>query len=242
MATRMKKKRATGRPVARARPTGSAERWKIELPSREVQFAMKRRAVLREAARAFHHNGFHSTSLDDIARELNVTKAALYHYVRSKHEILYECHAAALDLGDAAIAAATAEGRNGLDKVLVLARKLMEFLMGELGELALLTEVEALTPAHRKVIQARRDQFDRALRAFLKEGIADGSIAACDEKAAGFWLMGTINWIPKWYSSAGPKSADELIDEFILHIRRGLQAPDSSSSRRGARWGRDARP
>lgn len=201
---------------------GSADRWKIDLPSREQQFAMKRRAVLREAARAFHHNGFHSTSLDDIARELNVTKAALYHYVRSKHEILYECHAAALDLGDAAIAAANAKGGSGLDKVLVLSRKLMEFLMGELGELALLTEVEALTPAHRKVIQARRDQFDRALRGFLKEGVADGSIAPCDEKVAGFWLMGAINWIPKWYSTVGPKPAAELIEHFIHHIQRGL--------------------
>ncbi len=50
---------------------------------------MKRNALLREAGREFKRNGFHKTSLEDIAKVLNVTKGALYHYVRNKHEILF---------------------------------------------------------------------------------------------------------------------------------------------------------
>jgi AcrR family transcriptional regulator len=48
-------------------------------------------AVLRTAAQAFYEIGFHNTSLDDIARRLNVTKPTIHYYVRNKEKILFEC-------------------------------------------------------------------------------------------------------------------------------------------------------
>jgi AcrR family transcriptional regulator len=36
----------------------------------------------------FHKKGYKSTTLDDVSKELGVTKAALYHYVSSKENLL----------------------------------------------------------------------------------------------------------------------------------------------------------
>ena len=92
-------------------------RWNDAVLTRDEQYRLKRQAVIREAGRAFSREGFHGTSLEDIAKTLNVTKAALYHYVKGKHEILFECHKLAHDLGEEAIKEATEKGDNGLEKL-----------------------------------------------------------------------------------------------------------------------------
>ncbi len=57
----------------------------------------KREAVILTAARAFRERGYHNTSLDDIASELNVTKPTVYHYVENKEQLLFECFRAGLN-------------------------------------------------------------------------------------------------------------------------------------------------
>ena len=64
-----------------------ASAWSSVVPSGDEQFALKRQALLKEAARAFSSNGYHSTSLLDVAKVLGVTKTALYYYVESKQQI-----------------------------------------------------------------------------------------------------------------------------------------------------------
>lgn len=52
------------------------------------------------AAQALYEIGFHNTSLDDIARRLNVTKPTIYCNVRNKEEILFECVRIGLEMLD----------------------------------------------------------------------------------------------------------------------------------------------
>jgi AcrR family transcriptional regulator len=61
--------------------------WKNAVLNRDEQSALKRGALVREAARAFSARGYYNTSLDDAAKQLGVTKAALYYYVKGKEEI-----------------------------------------------------------------------------------------------------------------------------------------------------------
>ena len=45
--------------------------------------------ILRTAARIFAEKSYHSTSMRDISRQTNVSLAGLYHYCRSKEELLF---------------------------------------------------------------------------------------------------------------------------------------------------------
>jgi AcrR family transcriptional regulator len=56
----------------------------------------KRHAVILTAARCFKQRGYHNTSIDDVARALNVTKPTIYHYVENKEQLLFECFRAGL--------------------------------------------------------------------------------------------------------------------------------------------------
>jgi len=49
---------------------------------------MTREKILEAAAQMFSQKGFHATSMQDIARAVNLQKASLYHHVASKQEIL----------------------------------------------------------------------------------------------------------------------------------------------------------
>ena len=63
-------------------------------PSAHVREKRRRRRaeILHAALQAFRENGYHTTTLDDIAERLGVGKTALYHYFPDKESILYECH------------------------------------------------------------------------------------------------------------------------------------------------------
>src|SRR5918998_831527 len=45
--------------------------------------------ILRTAARIFAEKGYHPTTMRDISRETQVSLAGLYHYCRSKEELLF---------------------------------------------------------------------------------------------------------------------------------------------------------
>jgi TetR/AcrR family transcriptional regulator len=200
------------------------KRWNNLVKSQDEQYQLKRAAVITEAARAFGHRGYQNVSLDDIANSLNVTKPALYHYIKSKQELLCECHNLALDFGDKALEEGASSGKTGLQKLEIFITKYIAVFAGELAAPAMLQELDAMRPEDRKRIAARRRQFDAKLRELVQVGIADGTIAPCDPKLAVFWFMGAINGIPIWFSASGEYSGAKIAEIFVEFIVNGLKA------------------
>ena len=62
---------------------------------RQGSFEDKRLLILQEAARLFVENGAHETTLSDIAALFGISKPALYHYARSKDDIIAQILVAA---------------------------------------------------------------------------------------------------------------------------------------------------
>src|SRR5947208_13715095 len=53
------------------------------------RYDQKLEFILRTAARIFAEKSYHSTSMRDISRTTNVSLAGLYHYCKSKEELLF---------------------------------------------------------------------------------------------------------------------------------------------------------
>jgi TetR/AcrR family transcriptional regulator len=201
-----------------------ADAWKDAGQSRDEQFAAKRAALIRKAARAFSARGFYNTSLDDIAAELGVTKPALYYYVKNKEEILYACHQIANELGAQAMTFAESLAGTGLDRVVALARRYVELLTGEFGASAVLTEFDALQPENKKTIVAGRNRFDRRFRALITSGVEDGSVRKVDPKLTVFFFMGSVNWMTRWFRPEGAYSGQEMADRFADYLQESIRA------------------
>ncbi len=173
--------------------------WKSALPGLEQRRQIKLDVLVREAAHAFGRAGYHGTSLDAIARNLGLTKAALYYYVKDKRELLYRCHELAMTVSLEGLALGARSGRNGREKAVLALRHYLLWLIGDHGSAVVLLEEGAMRPADRARIVKQRDEFERGLRALVEEGIADGSVVACSPKLVIFAAMGMANWVQKWF-------------------------------------------
>lgn len=198
--------------------------WGNALPGLRERAEIKRNSIIRQAAKSFNRAGFHGTSMDDIAADLGVTKAALYRYVQNKHDILFACFNIGLDSGFAHLERAEREGSNGLDKLRTALRGYLKDMIGELGHPSALLEENALLPEQARLIIRRRDIAEKKFRAMVAEGIADGSVVACDPKLAVFALLGAIQWVPKWYRDGGEWSAAQVADSLVAMCTRGIAA------------------
>ena len=192
----------------------------------ETRFQLQKGRMLKAAARCFNQKGYNGTSLRDVADELGLTDAALYYYVRNKEELVYLCYVRAADLGREALDRALVEGNSGKDVMLRYFRYHIEMMVGDRGPIAIMSEIPSLKPEHRDEVLELSRQHSANFEAVLKAGIIDGSIAPCNVRMTGNAIMGSINWIPKWFH--GDKAlAKKVQSEFPGVLTSGLRPGDS---------------
>lgn len=187
----------------------------------ETRFQLQKARMLKAAAQCFNQKGYSGSSLRDVADILGLTDAALYYYVRNKEELVYLCYIRAAELGGEALDRARAEGQNGMDVVMRYFRYHIEMMVGERGPIAIMSEIPSLKPEHRDEVLELSRFHSKNFEAVLEMGIEDGSIAPCNVRMTGNAIMGSINWIPKWYHG-DPSLAENLVSDFPAILARGL--------------------
>jgi AcrR family transcriptional regulator len=192
----------------------------------ETRFQLQKNRMLKAAARCFNQKGFSGTSLRDVADVLGLTDAALYYYVRNKEELVYLCYVRAADLGREALEKARIEGRDGMDVMLRYLRYHIEMIVGEDGPIAIMSEIPSLKPEHRDEVLELSRQHSTKFEAVLASGIEDGSIVECNVRMTGNAIMGSLNWIPKWYHGDS-ELGQLLVEDFPGILARGLSSKTS---------------
>ena len=207
-------------------PATSQPPW-MPFESRRRARDEKREAVLRTAVQLFLEQGYHGTTLNDVAERLNITKPALYNYFRGKDEILYECWALGAERVDDRLDEIAAAGGSGLTKLRMLIVAYAEMMTTDYGKSLVRFDLRDLSEHNRKSIQASKRKIDRAFRAYIRDGIVDGSIRPCDVKLSAFAIAGSLNWIGHWFQPGGAMSAEEIAAEFAIRLTEGLAARSS---------------
>ena len=188
----------------------------------ESRFELQKDRMLRAAAQCFNEKGFSGSSLKDVAQLLGLTDAALYYYVRNKEELVYLCYVRAAEVGREAMQRAEDEGNNGIDTIHRYLRYHIDLMVGDRGPIAIMSEIPSLQPAHRKEVLELSRGHSARFEERLRDGIADGSIVPCDVRMTGNAIMGSINWIPKWYHG-DPQTGRKIASEFPRILTQGLR-------------------
>lgn len=189
---------------------------------KDWSFGLKRKNLLKHAAAVFNRKGYHGTTISDIAREVGVSPSALYYYVKDKEQVLFECNRMSLDLAMDALNTACATATTAEARLELALRGHIEALTDEMQACVVLIEEDALSERYRKKIIKRRDEYERALRGLIQEGIEEKVFIQCDPKIVGFAFLGAINWIPKWYSAKGEFPPGEIARLFAQHLVRSI--------------------
>ena len=188
----------------------------------ETRFEAQRHRILKAAASCFNEKGFSGTSLKDVSRHLGLTDAALYYYVKNKEELVYNCYLRAAELGREAMDKAVRDGATGFEQAHLYIRYHIEIMVGADGPVAIMSEIPSLKRSHRNQILEVSRRHSAGFEEILSRGIEDGSILPCDVRMTGNAIMGSINWIPKWFHGKA-SIGKEICREFPEILTRGLK-------------------
>ena len=168
--------------------------------------------VLRRAVDLFNQQGYDATSIGDIARDLGLTKSAIYHHVPSKEHLL----SAALEEALAELTTAVDEavdasgGVAASDRLRAVVHASVRILVDHLPAVTLLLRVRGNSEVEVAALERRR-VLDDKLTALVREAAAEGSVR--DDVAPevlGRLLFGMVNSLVEWYRPGGPVDPDVL--------------------------------
>lgn len=201
--------------------------WKSKTKDPEGQHKLKRLAVLKAAANLFLEKGFHTTSMDDIAKQINVTKPVIYYYLKNKDEILIGC----TDIAQERLLKLMTETESleisGLEKLEIFFRQYAEYTLDEFGRCLIALGDRPLLKSdhHIEIIREKKRAIQQSVEKLIRAGIKDGSIAKCDVHTTAMILFYTFNGIPNWWHPKGKKNNLDLVFKKLwLSISGGIAA------------------
>lgn len=200
---------------------------------------ISRATLLATAAELFARKGYRATTLDDIASELGLKKASLYHYIRSKDELLADIYQQIFDRIEAEVAPLVSLDLPVDERLRRMVHAHITVVSAELPSLSVVFSEESELPADlQQGIRHRKRAHEALFERVIAEGQRAGAFRPGSVRLMVLALLGMCNWIYKWLrpEAADRATVDEIAAEFALMVESGIGHGDR---RRGA-WPRFA--
>lgn len=182
--------------------------------------------ILDVAAEVFARGGYDGSSLAELAQACNMTKPAIYHYYRSKQDIL---DALIMRTLEGLLAHGRAElgppgdAAGDLKRLMIAHARYFDAnfhafsaMLSGFGSMA--TRLQAQDA--RRV----RGEYEEMIRDCIRRAIAEGSFREVDVADAGRAILSLLNWMGRWYRPDGPRRAEEFAADYYEMFVRGLHA------------------
>jgi AcrR family transcriptional regulator len=178
------------------------------------------------AVRLFAERGFDATSVQEIVASAGVTKGAMYHYFRSKDDLLYEIYHALIGEQLAHLDRIVAAGHPLPETLRAVIVDLVETTTAHLAEAAVFTrEMHRLAAEPMAALRAERRRYHEAVRDLVARGQSSGAFATtASAETVTLVVFGIVNQLPQWYRPDGPTSPARLAGEVADFVLAGLVA------------------
>jgi AcrR family transcriptional regulator len=184
------------------------------------------RRVLDAAVELFAEQGFDATSVQEVVERARVTKGAMYHYFRSKDDLLYEIYHELITVQLAGMDRIMAAGGPAPDRLRAIIVDLIVTTTARLGAATVSArELHRLSGQPAAALRAQRRRYHEGVRDLIARGQRDGEFsAAVSAQTAALMVFGIVNQLPQWYRPDGATSPRELADEIAGFVLTGLGA------------------
>jgi AcrR family transcriptional regulator len=180
--------------------------------------------ILEGAARLIFQRGYEATSMQEIAEACGLTKAGLYHHIKTKEALLLAIQHYGMDMFDDMVLAKVGDIADPVARLReCMARNIALVTQDASKEvLIILHEHQTLTGTARDEINARKKRYVRFLESAFREASEHGQIRTVDPTLAAFSFLGVVLWTYKWYRADGKLSSRQLSDGMIDLFFEGL--------------------
>lgn len=155
---------------------------------------------------------------------MDVTKAALYYYVKDKEDLLFRIHRHTLELALASVEAIVQGAQSPADKVRALIDNQVRLITSR-PELftVYFNEKAHLSAEHAEAVTNLERQIVQRMTVVLRDGMVAGVFQDMDPTVAAFAVLGASSWVYRWYRPGGRLSVDEVSTNLQAVILSGLE-------------------
>jgi AcrR family transcriptional regulator len=202
----------------------------ISLDTADPKQSKKIRNIAKVAADLFSTKGYVDTSVDDIAAAARVTKGGVYHYFRSKTEILYFICSTYVDLDLENLEKSLSAIEGSVEKIrFIVFRHIEHYTTHEYAARTLLNEAYCLPPRYFAQVKSREKHYFRIVAGVLSEYLGSradkGTVTALT-----FTLFGMMNWIYSWYDPRKPLKPKELSRLIFETFVKGVEGVEGRTA------------
>jgi len=186
--------------------------------------SLRLQKIIDTAIELFHKKGYRATTLDDVSSELGITKAAVYHYVSSKEELLYIIYIQALENIFRNTSKISEMDLPPDEKLrLIIRNHVKDIIIQSVSMFSVFfTEENQLSQKDFKKIQKEKKKYNRIVEKIIEDGISQGLFRKVDPRLQANSIIGMCNWIYKWYrSDKSPYTPDQIADHFVNLLETG---------------------
>jgi AcrR family transcriptional regulator len=167
----------------------------------------------------FRQRGYDATSM-----EHGISKAAFYHHIGGKEELLSRGLDRALDALTAVLDEPAATTGPAIDRLRHVLTRTIELVHELLPEVTVLLRTRGNSPAERAALERRR-AFDSRVALLVAAAQSDGSVRTDIEPILVARLaIGMVNSITEWYRPSGPIGPHNLCTQIVSLILTGIES------------------
>lgn len=190
---------------------------------RERKAAKKKEDILRSANSVISRQGFHKTTMEDIAAELLMTKGSLYYYFKNKEELLFNCHDLILSGAMELLENIYQENISSKEKMEKAIKVHLDIAIQEKEIFNLIVKPEQIfSEENIEDIVKKRDAYAGLFDKIIAQGAERGEFHLKQQKMARMIILGAANWIQVWYSEKGEFSKEEIEEIYADYLIKML--------------------
>lgn len=175
-------------------------------------------AVIVEAAiAAMFENGYHGTSVREIADRAGMSVANVYYYFQSKHDLLFQFmdNSAKQLLAQLEDAVSRAPDEPAARLAVVVRVFVERHTLRQAAAFVAATELRALDDDARATVVSRRNAIEALFREVVRDGVQRGAFTAEDPHLAVRAILDMASSVSSWYRAGGGMSGAEIADRYV---------------------------
>jgi AcrR family transcriptional regulator len=184
--------------------------------------------LLTVAARLFRERGYDATSMQEIADEMGILKGSVYHYVRTKEDLLWMVVEPPLrDLVDQARVLLIAPGKSVRERLADATAAHARSFEVHYPHMFVITREngETLSPKRKKEFDAMRSEYMSLWVGAIESGMKSGELRGdLNPRLTVHAIFGMLNWMFRWFVPGKALSADDVASSFADILVRGITA------------------